>query len=314
MKVLVADDDFGIRLVAKTVVQDLGHECIEAANGDRAWSMFTEHQPDVLVTDRIMPPGMDGLQLCRAVRASERKAYTYVVLLTSLASHHEVLAGIDAGADDYVIKPLDPFTLHSRLLVAQRVTSLHQQLDRFRTQLAQQAQTDPLTQLNNRLKLTADLADLHTRSVRYARGYSLALCDIDLFKHYNDTYGHQAGDKALQSVAAALSASSRQGEGVYRYGGEEFLLVLPEQQSATAAAALERVRATVQDLGIEHTDSPVGMLTISGGIGTFTPGFDTSSEQVLRQADLALYQAKAAGRNRVTAWGTPDIVATEPRH
>ena len=300
MRVLVADDDSGARLVAKTVVEELGHECMEAANGGEAWDMFTQYQPQVLVTDRMMPPGLDGLQLCRAVRDSEQNIYTYIVLLTSMARTDEILAGIDAGADDYVIKPLDPFTLHSRLLVAQRVTSLHLELGRYRAELAKQAQTDPLTTLNNRLKLTEDLDRVHRRSVRYGRDYSLALCDIDSFKHYNDTYGHQAGDRALQAVAAVLAASGRQGEGVYRYGGEEFLLVLPEQAAQAAAAALERFRATVQALGIAHSTSPAGVLTISVGISSFVPGCETDIEELLRQADIALYEAKAAGRNRVT--------------
>ena len=299
MRVLVADDDTGVRLVTRAVVEDLGHECLEAANGDDAWAMFQLHAPQVLVTDRTMPPGPDGLQLCRAVRDHESNTYTYLVLLTSLAKQDEVLAGIEAGADDYVIKPLDPFTLHSRLLVAHRVTSLHLELERYRMELAQQAQTDPLTKLNNRLKLSEDLTRLHHHSVRYGRGYSLALCDVDSFKLYNDIYGHQAGDKALQAVATALASSSRQGEGLYRYGGEEFLLVLPEQGPSAAAAALERLRTTVQGLGIVHEASAAGTLTISAGISSYIAGSGANSELLLRQADIALYEAKAAGRNQV---------------
>ncbi len=308
MRVLVADDDSGVRMVARAVVEKLGHECMEASNGDEAWAGFETYEPHVLITDRMMPPGLDGLQLCQAVRdgeGDEGDSYTYIVLLTSLARQEEILAGIDAGADDYVIKPLDPFALHLRLLVAHRVTSLHRELSRFRAELAEQAKTDPLTKLSNRLKLTEDLNSLHTRSVRYERAYSLALCDIDLFKHYNDTYGHQAGDKALQSVASALATVGRQADGVYRYGGEEFLLLLPEQSAAGATAALERVRATVQDLGIAHSASPLGILTVSVGIASFAPGCDTDSEALLRQADLALYRAKAAGRNGVAVAPSP---------
>ncbi len=305
MRVLVADDDAGVRLVAKTVVEDLGHECIEAVNGREAWNFYRQHQPNVLVTDRMMPPGLDGLQLCQAVRANERDSYTYIVLLTSLAEHGEVLAGIAAGADDYVIKPLDPFALHLRLLVAHRVTSLHLELSRYRAELSEQAQTDPLTKLNNRLKLTEDLDRLHRGSVRYGRAYSLALCDIDFFKHYNDTYGHQAGDKALQAVAAALARAGRQGEGTYRYGGEEFLVLLPEQGASTASAALERIRGDVQTLGIPHSASSSGVLTVSVGASSFVPGCDTDSDALLRQADVALYRAKAAGRNRVIVTDSP---------
>jgi two-component system chemotaxis response regulator CheY len=221
------------------------------------------------------------------------------VLLTSLASHHEVLAGIEAGADDYAIKPLDPFALLTRLLVADRVTSLHRDLAQYRAKLAVQAQTDPLTGLYNRLRLAADIERLHERSVRYHRGYSLALCDIDLFKRYNDTQGHQAGDNALQAVGSAVAAFGRQDDGSYRYGGEEFLLLLPEQPFVAAAAAMERLRAGVQALGIPHPVSPVGVLTMSIGVSSFVPGHAAGPSGVLRQADLALYDAKAAGRNKV---------------
>jgi diguanylate cyclase (GGDEF)-like protein len=282
---------------------------MEAANGHEAWAKFRQFEPQVLVTDRRMP-GLDGLQLCRAVRDSEQNSYTYIVMLTSLARQDEILAGIDAGADDYVIKPLDPFALRSRLLVAHRVTSLHLELSRYRAELAKQAQTDPLTRLNNRLKLAEDLDLLHHRSVRYGRDYSLALCDIDFFKSYNDTYGHQAGDSALQAVAEALAAFRRQGDGIYRYGGDEILLVLPEQAASAAASALERFRATVQGLGITHSTSPAGVLTISVGISSFAPGCGTDSEGLLRQADIALYEAKVAGRNRVTV---PDLPTTADR-
>jgi two-component system chemotaxis response regulator CheY len=316
MRVLVADDDSTVRLIGRTVVEELGHECAEAANGHEAWAEYQRFRPHVLVTDRLMPPGPDGLQLCRDVRDRERNTgYTYIVLLTSLAKRHEVLEGIHAGADDYVAKPVDPFALHSRLLVAHRVTATHVELARARAELARQAHTDPLTGLRNRLRLTEDLHDLHERSVRYGRPYSLALCDVDFFKAYNDSYGHQRGDRALQAVADVLATSGRRGEGVYRYGGEEFLHVLPEQPGPNAVAALERFRAHVEQLGIPNPSAPAGVLTVSVGIATYVPGrspteedTQTSGEAVLRQADIALYEAKAAGRNTVglaASYGAP---------
>lgn len=298
MRVLVADDEPGARLVAQGVVEGLGHQCVVAEDGDAAWRLFQQHQPEVLVTDWRMP-GLDGLQLCRAVRNAERDSYTYIVLLTSMDRHDDVLSGVEAGADDYVVKPLDPFALHARLLVARRVTSLHAELGRYRAELANQARTDPLTGVRNRLKLTADLGLLHSRSERYARTYSLALCDVDSFKHFNDTYGHQAGDDALRAVAATLVAQLREGEGVYRYGGEEFLVALPEQRATGAAAALERCRKAVERLAIEHSGGPAPVLTISTGVSAFVPATPISSEDVLRQADIALYRAKSSGRNTV---------------
>jgi diguanylate cyclase (GGDEF)-like protein len=298
VKVLVADDDPGSLLVAKAAVERSGHECLAAADGDEAWALYLAHQPDVVVTDWMMP-GMDGLALCRAIRAREADLYTYIVLLTSQGSRNDVLAGLEAGADDYVTKPLDPFVLHARLLVALRVTTLHADLARYRKMLAQQARTDPLTGLHNRLKLSEDLERLHARSVRYAEDYCVAMCDVDNFKSYNDIYGHQAGDLALRAVAAALAGQARTTDGVYRFGGEEFLLVLPNQSQLGAKALMERALDSVRDLKIAHSGDPLGQLTLSAGISAFTAENRLDAETLLGEADAALYAAKAAGRNRV---------------
>ena len=298
MIVLVADDDPGSLLVAKAAVARSGHDCLTAKNGDEAWALFLEHRPDVVVTDWMMP-GLDGLALSRAIRAQAPDLYTYIVLLTSQGSRDDVLAGLAAGADDYVTKPLDPFVLHTRLLVAKRVTTLHADLAHYRKMLSQQARTDPLTGLGNRLKLTEDLAQLHARSQRYGEEYCLAMCDVDNFKSYNDIYGHQAGDLALRAVAAALARVARSSDGVYRYGGEEFLLVLPSQSKQGAKDMLERALLAVQGLNIIHTGDPTGHVTLSAGISAFTRGRHADADRVLGEADAALYTAKAAGRNRV---------------
>ncbi|MFC9351793.1 diguanylate cyclase [Arthrobacter sp. NPDC057013] len=298
MKVLVVDDDQGSLLVAKAAVEQSGHQCLIAEDGDEAWKLYRSERPEAVVTDLEMP-GLNGLELCRAIRDDGTDSYTYLVLVTSHRSRDDVLAGMQAGADDYVSKPLDPFTLHTRLLVASRVTSLHADLARYRVALAEQARTDPLTKLFNRLKLTEDLDELDNRSNRYGQDYCLALCDVDHFKSYNDLYGHPAGDKALQSVASALSAEVRRSDRVYRFGGEEFLLLLPHQSLAQAGILIERVRARVESLRIDHSGNPSGVLTISAGISASVQGKWTAGQRLLNDADLALYQAKAAGRNRV---------------
>lgn len=211
MKILVADDDLGSRLVAQAAVQELGHECLTAADGDEAWQRIAEFAPDVLITDREMP-GLDGLALCRRIRAGQRDGYTYIVLLTGLGEPEEVLAGMQAGADDYITKPLDPFDLQTRLLAATRVTRLHAQLAEARTELGRLAHTDALTGLRNRLSLDADLQQLRSTSERCNTSYCVAMCDIDFFKSYNDTYGHAAGDQVLARVAAVLTGQLRQGD------------------------------------------------------------------------------------------------------
>jgi diguanylate cyclase (GGDEF)-like protein len=298
MKVLVADDDSGSRLVAKAVVEDAGHECIVAEDGTAAWQLYRDQRPNVVITD-LMMPGLDGLALCRAIREVESDSYTYLVLLTSHGARADVLAGMAAGADDYVTKPLDPFTLQTRLLAADRVTSLHAELAAYRRALAAQARTDPLTGLRNRLTMADDLELLHNSSARYGHDYSLAMCDIDNFKSYNDLYGHQAGDVAIKAVAATLAGECRGADAVYRYGGEEFLLLLPNQSSDGASAALERTRAAVLGLGIPHSGTGTGVLTISVGISSSMEGHRVGSERLIHEADDALYAAKAAGRNAV---------------
>ena len=179
------------------------------------------------------------------------------------------------------------------------MTTLHADLAHYRKVLSQQARTDPLTGLHNRLKLAEDLEQLHARSQRYAEVYCLAMCDVDNFKSYNDIYGHQAGDLALRAVAAALVGAARKSDGVYRYGGEEFLLVLPNQSQLGAKAFMERALVSVRDLELAHSGDPRGQLTLSAGIAAYSADHQADTETLLGEADAALYAAKAAGRNRV---------------
>jgi len=299
MRILVADDDEGARMLAEAVVTSQGHECRVAASGDEAWELFSTEQFDVLVTDWMMP-GLDGPQLTRAVRATAREEYTYIILVTSRSARGEILAGIEAGADDYLIKPLDPFALQARLLVARRVTALHGELATYRAELAESARTDALTKVPNRRKLDEDLPQLHARSQRYGHDYSLAVCDIDNFKRYNDTYGHQAGDVALQAVASTMAEACREGDALFRYGGEEFVVLLPEQPQESAMAAVDRLRRAVAALVIEHAPGETSQVTLSAGVATFTPTRGIDVDTVLQEADRALYRSKAEGRNRTT--------------
>lgn len=298
MRVLVADDDFGSRLVAQAAVESLGHECFAAADGLEAWDLFQVWQPEVLVTDREMP-GLDGVALCQRIRAAEKNRYTYLVLLTAFNDPADVLSGMRAGADDYVKKPLDPLELEATLLAASRVTQLHVDLALAREELVQQARTDPLTGLRNRLGLASDLEQIHTISQRYGRSYCVAVCDVDYFKRYNDIYGHPAGDQALRTVAATLASEVRDSDRVYRFGGEEFLVLLPEQSLGGAAIALERVRARLEHLDIAHSGSHNGLLTASIGLAESTPAHRISTEELIAEADRALYAAKERGRNRL---------------
>jgi diguanylate cyclase (GGDEF)-like protein len=300
LSVLVVDDDAGCRLVLRAAVERLGHPCRVATDGDEAWRLFQEAQPDVLITDWMMP-GLNGLELCRQVRRRAGDGYTYVILATALDEHENVLQGMEAGADDYLTKPISPFDVRARLVAAKRVTDLHKELDRLHAALTAQARTDALTELGNRLRLHEDLEAVHDRAVRYGHGYCVAICDLDDFKQFNDTYGHQAGDNVLRKIGEVLKQESRSGDTTYRYGGEEFLIVLPGQSLAEALTATERIRDAVEALAIPHEASRAGaVVTISAGLSAWEHEQLDTPTTVLARADRALYEAKAAGRNRVT--------------
>jgi two-component system cell cycle response regulator len=305
MKILIADDDPTSRLIAQVALRSLGHECHSASDGAQAWDAFRIHRPDVVISDRMMP-GLTGLQLCSNIRAHDPGNYTYFILVTSQGGLEEIIEGMDAGADDYLLKPLDTDDLQARLIAAARVTGLHRQLAHQRTELerlnhelADIARRDPLTGLRNRRALDEDLDLMEARVSRYGHRYCMALIDVDHFKSYNDTYGHQAGDQILQTVATQLKHQARGGDALYRYGGEEFLCIFPEQSLATGTLAVQRMRIGLERLAILHADNPAGVLTISAGMAMLDPDHARSASEVLKEADEALYRAKQSGRNRV---------------
>jgi two-component system cell cycle response regulator len=312
MRVLIADDDATSRVVLKAIVTKLGHQCLVANDGTSAWEQLSSEWIDVLLTDWMMP-GVDGPELCARVRDELGDRYTYIVLITGLGHPEQVLEGMSAGADDYLIKPVDPFAVQTRLVAAERVISLHHQLIDFRVQLEdanvkllERSLTDALTGLGNRRRMEEDLERTHARALRSDRAYGVALFDIDHFKLYNDHYGHLAGDDVLRQVALCLDTATRAGETIYRYGGEEFLLLIPDSSSDAATAAASRVRQAVIDTAIPHDARPTtpDFVTVSGGVCCWTPGSNTSPTELLRDADDALYLAKAAGRNRIQAAAT----------
>lgn len=302
MHILIADDDLTCRVILRKSLEKLGHEVTVAADGDEAWKMFQETKPEVVISDWMMP-GRDGLALCASIRDQTELAYTYVVLLTALNDKDSVLKGLEAGADDYLTKPLDPKELQARLISARRVTELHRELARLNDKLYEEGRTDPLTRVGNRRYMQEKLETMFENGNRYGHGFAVALCDIDLFKAYNDFYGHPQGDEALKEVAALLDGEGRNGDCVFRYGGEEFLVILPAQSLASAASAMDRRRQAVSDAKIEHLSPCVKtsgeVVTVSVGIAAFTKDLDKDADALVKRADQALYEAKAGGRNRV---------------
>lgn len=312
MRVLIAEDDAVSRMILRRSVEKLGHECLIAEDGVKALELYRKTpEVDLVISDWMMP-GIDGLELCRRIRDEVRDGYTYFIFLTALGDRDHLLMGLGAGADDYLSKPLDRDELQVRLISAYRVTQLHRrlavqnkELERLNDRLFEQSREDPLTRLGNRLRLHEDLEVLQARAQRYGHTYSVALCDVDQFKAYNDHYGHLAGDEVLKKVAATIARQRRCGDTAYRYGGEEFLVVLPEQSLEAATAAADRLRKAVEELRIPHEASdPPGIVTVSVGVAAMSTGGSANADELFKQADAALYMAKEAGRNRVASHGS----------
>jgi two-component system chemotaxis response regulator CheY len=305
MRILVADDDPTSLLLARVAVQRLGHQCATVTDGTQAWNAFGSFHPDVIISDWMMP-GQTGLELCQRVRAEPEGGHVYLILLTGQGAHQQIIEGMNAGADDYLVKPLDPDELEASLIAASRVTTLHRQLfdqraqmEGLNAQLAALARIDPLTGLYNRRVLQEDFETLQARVARYAHSYAIAILDIDGFKSYNDRHGHLAGDDVLRTVSAQLAQETRAGDVLYRYGGEEFLCIFPDQSVLGGIRATQRMRASVHQLGIPHDLTRPGVVTLSAGVAGLDSERIRSIHQVVKQADDALYQAKRHGRNRV---------------
>jgi diguanylate cyclase (GGDEF)-like protein len=288
MDVLIADDDAGSRLLVSTAVERLGHRCTVAEDGSEAWRRYQELLPDVVITDWQMP-GMDGTELAEAIRGLASAPYAYVIVLTGAADEDAARRTMEVGADDLLLKPLDAAQLERKLIAAGRVTALHRRMH-------DDARQDAPTGLGNRLRLAEDLEALCGRVQRYRHVYSVALFDIDDFKGYNDNTGHLAGDEVLRRVAGELARQIRTGDAIYRYGGEEFLVLLPEQSIEAAARAAERLRAAVEALAVPHPAG--GVVTVSAGVAALADD-DCKPDELFELADQALYRAKDAGRNRV---------------
>lgn len=306
MRVLIAEDDSLSRLITEAAVVKLGHAAVAVANGESAWTLLQQDAFDAVVSDRSMPL-MDGIELCRRVRANHTGRYPYFIFLTSAGEKASIAEGMRAGADDYLVKPFEPDELDARLAVAERISSLHRkladqqaELERLNRRLFEQARIDPLTNLGTRLRLKEDLEKLPARIARYSERYCALMCDVDYFKQYNDSYGHAAGDAVLRSVADAISGNLREGDQAYRYGGEEFLVLLRADSIRCGIAAAERCLAATEALHIPHHASPTGSVTMSIGVSLLADPSRAAIDTCLARADAALYRAKGAGRNQLS--------------
>lgn len=306
LEVLVVDDEPDLRELVAMAVRAHGHRCRVAADGTEAARLLGEYHADVVISDWAMPT-MTGADLCRHIRQDGDDApYTYFILMTAFGDREHLVAGMAAGADDYQRKPVSLDELEGRLITAQRVVEHHRRLEaraaRLRedsSRLFEAARTDALTGVANRVHLDEEIVAVFSRARRYGHTCSLAICDVDHFKAYNDRFGHVAGDEALRAIARGLRSNLRAADALFRYGGEEFIVLLVEQSLTEAARAMERTRSQIEALGLPSAMN--GPLTVSIGLAELDPGIDRSGEMWIARADSALYEAKARGRNRVVS-------------
>jgi two-component system, cell cycle response regulator len=307
VRILIADDDpVPTRLLEATLTR-LGHEVLVTDNGTDALAALVQpNAPRMAILDWMMP-GLDGLAVCRAVR-EQISHYVYVLLLTSRSGREDVAAGLGAEADDFLTKPFDVNELQARVRSGERVLQLQEKLLAAQEALRHEATHDHLTQIWNRGRILDHLGQELARARTGRTRLTTAVADLDHFKHINDTYGHGAGDRVLRDAAIRLQSVLRKGDSVGRYGGEEFLLVLPSCDRVGAFAIAERARLAFERPFALNAQSTI-QVTLSLGFASTHPGGGDGA-LLIQAADRALYQAKALGRNRVEV-GTIESTLTD---
>lgn len=296
MRILIAEDDVTSRAVLASVLKKLGHEVVAVVDGAEAWAAMQQPgAPRLAILDWMMPR-MDGLEVCRLIRQTLTEAPPYLIMLTAKSEKSEVIAGLEAGADDYLGKPFDPGELRARIEVGRRLVELQDALLESRNVLAHQATHDPLTGLLNRRALLDQMQKDLARVRRSGDLLVIGMCDLDHFKRVNDTYGHQTGDEVLCGLARILSANVRQYDLVGRMGGEEFLMVLQMKPGSDYLAVFE---ARCRQVAESRLETRSGVLSISVSIGVACAAPDSTVDQLLERSDAAMYRAKHDGRNRV---------------
>ncbi|RRR71750.1 MAG: diguanylate cyclase [Candidatus Viridilinea halotolerans] len=298
MRILLADDDSVTQRLLSRTLQIAGFDPVVVGDGLAAWERLQAEYFPILIVDWVMP-GLDGPSLIRQVRKTTFSGYVYTILLTSRQAQDDRVDGLESGADDFLTKPVDLRELRARLAVASRIIQLETRLREANARLAYQASHDRLTDLFNRPTITEYAESELARMRRTGQSLSLALLDLDEFKAINDSYGHMAGDVALRHVGQRITSTVRPYDWVGRWGGEEFLIVLPAADMAQAFAVAERVRSSIAAEALSLDNEQQVTLTLSGGVTSSAGRDDVSVDTLFAEADKALYSAKHAGRNRI---------------
>lgn len=299
-KILIVDDSRLIAHVAKTMLTKRGHEIILAQDGKAGLEAAKSEQPDIILLDLIMPI-MDGYEVCEHLKKDDSTKEIPIIMVTSKAETADKVKGLEMGALDYVAKPFDEGELIARVNIHLRLRELYVTVQEQNRRLQEMANRDGLTGLYNHRYFHEQLSQDFLRAKRYHENLSCILFDIDFFKKFNDTYGHQTGDLVLRALATVIQRATRESDLAARYGGEEFAVVLYYTDGAAAYKAAERLRAMVESHEVQDNGN-VLRVTISVGVATFPHEKIHDSKELIEHADQALYKAKDNGRNRVEAF------------
>jgi two-component system, cell cycle response regulator len=297
LQVLVVDDSPVYRKLIEHALEDGGYTPLFAQNGREALELYAQHAPAIVITDWMMPD-FSGPELCERIRSHAQRAYTYIIVLTSISEKDNVVKGLAAGADDYLTKPFDPGELLARIGVGRRTIGLHREIEAKNKLLEEMAHTDPLTGLPNRRAIEDWAARQLRGAARHGYAIWVANADLDNFKSINDSYGHDAGDRVLQKFGEVLRESTRASDISGRMGGDEFLLVMTHLDEKSTRLTVERLRKQFAALQFSFGGDVVSV-TASFGIAGFQGKEPPEFAKLVREADKALYAGKRAGRNQI---------------
>jgi two-component system cell cycle response regulator len=313
-RILIVDDHEDNVELLRARLEARGYETLSASDGQEALESVRANVPDLMLLD-IMMPRIDGIEVARRVKGDPTLPFIPIIMQTALDSTEQKVEGLDAGADDYITKPINFAELEARVRSLLRIKALQEEVERQKTslealneRLLRISQTDGLTGLFNRRHIEEELGHMYQHSARLGEQLTVVMADLDKFKSVNDTYGHQAGDEVLRQTAEILTKAIREIDRVGRYGGEEFMLLLPGTTAEEAVTFCERVRHTLES----HTFTFEGgslQRTGSFGVATFPHTRIKNCDALVRAADDALYVAKETGRNKVVRFDSDEFNA-----
>jgi two-component system, cell cycle response regulator len=307
-RILIVDDHEDNVELLRARLEARGYTTLSAADGEAAIATAEADLPDLILLD-VMMPKLDGIEVTRRIKGNQALPFIPIIMQTALDSTADKVEGLDAGADDYITKPINFAELEARVRTQLRIKALVEEVERQKRELERISRTDALTSLDNRRHLEERLEEQFEHAKRLGEKFAVVMCDLDKFKSVNDTYGHQAGDAVLQQLATILKREAREIDRVGRYGGEEFMLLLPGAQLDSAVTFAERVRRAIEAHAFTLPDGNVLRRTASFGVAGWPHPRVRNCDGLVKAADDALYVAKEMGRNCVVRFDSPEFNA-----